>query len=42
MDRLSNDEARIRYAKHDLFVDGITFATGAVTAVWVLFVLGCF
>jgi hypothetical protein len=33
---------RIRYTKHDLFVDGITFAAGAATAVGVLFLLGCF
>jgi hypothetical protein len=39
---MENDMDRIRYTKHDLFVDGITFVAGAVTAVWVLFVLGCF
>ena len=31
-----------RYTKHDLFVDGITFAAGAATAIGVLFLLGCF
>jgi hypothetical protein len=39
---MENDMDCIRYTKHELFVDGITFAAGAVTAVGVLFLLGCF
>jgi hypothetical protein len=42
MDRLSNDKARIRYTKHDLLVDGITFAAGIAITLIVLFLLGCF